>query len=101
MGILNKEFYKQHDKQIHIIGEAMVSSLVAGSIIVGLNDALGWLVYLIAYISGVGVAAQLGWIKELRDGEGYGTRDIDDIDADMVGANIGALLTCIVLCGVM
>jgi len=43
-----------------------------------------------SFLFGIGASVIIGWAKEYVDGKGYGTKDIEDIDADMFGALSGA-----------
>ena len=44
-----------------------------------------------SFLAGFGTSILVGWLKEVSDGEGYGNKDINDMDADAVGAITGSL----------
>jgi VanZ family protein len=80
-------FFEQDDKQKHIIG-----SMAIGGVATGLARHYGSNKFE-AIAIGVASALLVGITKELIDGNGYGTEDVNDVYADTIGAVSGSLLS--------
>ena len=52
---------------------------------------------ILATSSSFSTTVLIGWAKELRDGMGYGTKDINDLTADFLGAIAGIVMAWVVL----
>ncbi|MGB1226471.1 MAG: hypothetical protein ACPG9K_01155 [Poseidonibacter sp.] len=82
---VTKEFWQSDDKQKHFAGSyAMAATGTALARHYG-KDKLS------ALAIGVGGSILVGWLKEVSDGNGNGTKDINDLDADVLGAIAGGL----------
>jgi VanZ family protein len=80
-------FFQQEDKQKHIVG-----SMAIGGVATGLARHYGSN-KLEAIAIGIASALLVGIAKEAIDGKGYGTKDVNDIYADTIGAVSGSLLS--------
>lgn len=85
--VFDPSFYEQNDKQKHIAGSAVIGMTAAG---IARHYECSKLE---SFLIGVGSAVIIGWVKEVADGHGLGHRDIDDIDADMVGGIAGSAVS--------
>lgn len=76
---VTKEFWLEKDKQLHFIISYLVTlllTLIAVLIAVPTGYALTTSSYIVLFA---------GWIKEVNDGRGHGTKEIHDLDADFLG----------------
>lgn len=87
---LTRDFWQERDKQIHAVLMFIITSMITVVIGVVFGGFIGM-------VSGIAVAVVIGWLKEVHDGFGNGVKDIDDIDADMVGTLSGSLVSGIML----
>jgi VanZ family protein len=80
-------FFQQEDKQKHIMGSMAISGVATGlARHYGSNK-------LEAIAIGIASALLVGIAKEAIDGKGYGTKDVNDIYADTIGAITGSMIS--------
>lgn len=84
----------QRDKQLHFL----LSAVIAGVVTTGLMSYGVFVIW--AIMIGYSISITIGIIKELRDSLGYGSEDIKDIYADMLGSISGSIL-CAVLYSIL
>jgi len=84
---LTSEFWDEEDKQKHFTG-----SVAIGVVTTGLARHYGSS-KIESFFIGVGSTIMIGWLKEVSDGNGNGTKDINDLDADMLGAVTGSVIS--------
>jgi VanZ family protein len=80
-------FFQQDDKQKHIVG-----SMAIGGVATGLALHYGSNKFEAVCI-GIASALLVGIAKEAIDGKGYGTKDVNDIYADTIGAITGSMIS--------
>jgi len=85
---LQKDFWEQKDKREHFTGSFILSSTVVPTIYYNIADRKPNRVEV--FFTSLGVTVLIGWLKEVRDGTGKGNKDINDLDADVLGALLGA-----------
>ena len=74
-----KEFWLEKDKQFHFAASYLATVLFCYlGVLVGIPASYS------ASVSS-NIVLFLGWIKEVNDGRGYGTKEIHDMDADILG----------------
>jgi uncharacterized protein YfiM (DUF2279 family) len=84
---LTNDFWYKEDKQKHFLGSASIAVATTGlARHYGSNKVESFLI-------GVGSTIIVGWLKEVSDGQGHGSKDINDIDADMLGAVTGSMIS--------
>lgn len=80
-------FFQQDDKQKHIVGSMAISGTATG-----IARHYGC-TPMESFLIGVGTAMIVGIAKEEWDGQGYGTKDYNDLKADAIGAIGGSLIS--------
>ena len=84
---MNMQFWKQEDKQKHFIGSFEIATVSTGIARHYKKTKLE------SFLIGVGTSIIIGWAKEVHDGRGGGTKDINDLDADMIGSLAGSAIS--------
>jgi glycopeptide antibiotics resistance protein len=79
-----RNFWKQKDKQLHFVVATLGS--IALPIIYKKVFKLNKKEIIFATIAS---GFLISWLKEVYDGAGHGTKDINDIDANMLGILLG------------
>jgi len=87
---LDKDFWESKDKQEHFGGSFVLSSVIVPELYKSLSETKPTKTEV--FLISVGSTMLIGWAKEVRDGQGYGNKDINDLDADVLGALLGAFV---------
>ena len=85
---LQEDFWEQKDKREHFAGSFLLASVVVPETYKAFSDTKPTKTEV--FLISVGSTILIGWAKEVRDGQGFGNKDINDVDADMLGALLGA-----------
>ncbi len=85
---LTQIYWEQKDKQEHFAGSFILSSVIIPETYRALSKTKPSKTEV--FLVTVGSMMIIGWAKEVRDGQGFGNKDINDIDADMLSAWLGA-----------
>lgn len=89
---LNKNWWTS-DKKFHFIVWLLIM-IFSTHIIYFIDNELS---LLMCQFCGFFIAVSFGWLKEQVDSMGYGTHDIHDIDADMLGVYLGVIVNYILI----
>ena len=87
---LNAQFLLEQDKQLHMGGTYVISSIVSSYTLVKTNDKRK------ALVIGITSGLAAGLAKEIYDLK-YGNPELEDLAADAIGATAGALTITIPL----
>jgi len=85
---LHKNFWEQKDKREHFTGSFILSSTIVPAIYYNTVDKKPTRTEV--FFTSLGATILIGWLKEVNDGTGRGNKDINDLDADVLGALLGA-----------
>ena len=85
---LTQNYWESKDKQEHFAGSFVLASAVVPETYKLFSDTTPTKTE--TFIISVGSTMLIGWLKEVSDGQGRGNKDINDIDADVLGALLGA-----------
>ena len=83
---LKRNFWKRKDKQLHFIAAATLSGIALPIIYKKVFKLMNKREIIFATVAS---GFLMSWLKEVYDGQGHGIKDINDIDASVLGVLLG------------